>query len=75
MEISLLDGSLLVNIFFEQTDREYEDNICICLKENCPQEEKILHAAETNIYLTPEQARKMAQLLSEAAEQSSHASR
>ncbi len=75
MALELLNGSLVVDIFFEPRDKEYEDNICVCLKECGPDEEKILYANETNIYLTAEQARGLAGLLREAADRSSHATR
>jgi hypothetical protein len=75
MAIELLNGSLKVNIFFDPKDREFEDNVCICVKELGPDEEKILYADETNIFLTAEEARKLADLLREAADKSSHASR
>ena len=75
MAIKLLDGSLLVDIYFEHSDKEFEDNICVHINETCPDEEKIFCVAETNVYLTPEQAKEIANLLLEAAEQSSHASR
>jgi len=75
MTISLLDGTLKVGVFFEKGDHEFEDNVCICLKEECPEDEKILFAGETNIYITPEQARKLANMLLEVANQSSHSSR
>ncbi|MDK2980692.1 MAG: hypothetical protein PWQ55_1039 [Chloroflexota bacterium] len=75
MAIELLNGSLKVNIFYDSSDREFEDNVCICLKETGPDEEKILYANETNIFLTAEEARQLAGLLQDAAERSSHASR
>ena len=75
MTISLLDGTLRVGVFFEKGDHEFEDNVCICLKEECPEEEKILYAGETNIYITPEQARELANMLLEVANYSSHGSR
>jgi len=71
MTIQLLDGSLEVNIFYENKDSQYDDNICVCIKEICPEEEKILYAGETNIYLTSEQARQVAQALLTVADQSS----
>jgi SAM-dependent methyltransferase len=67
MQISLLDNSLVVNVFYEIPDQAYEDNICIQLIEQCPEEERILRANETNIYLTPEQAAQLAEALSNAA--------
>jgi hypothetical protein len=75
MALELLNGSLVVDIFYDPKDREFEDNICVCLKEFGPDEEKILYANETNIYLTAEQARALSDLLRDAADKSNHASR
>lgn len=54
--ISLLDDSLKVSIFYEPSDREFEDDICICFVEECDDDEKILRADEVSIYLTPREA-------------------
>lgn len=54
--ISLLDGSLILNIYYDESDREFEDDICLCFTEDCPEDEKIFKADETSIYLTPEEA-------------------
>jgi len=54
--ITLLDGSLKLSIFHETSDSEFEDNICLCFEEDCPEEEKIFKADEVSIYLTAEQA-------------------
>lgn len=75
MAIKILNDSMIIEIFFDKQDREYEDNICICIKETGPEDEKIMYANETNIFLTPEQARELAQMLTSAADQSSHATR
>jgi len=75
MSIDLLNGSLKIEIFYDKNDKEYEDNVCLCIKEACPDEEKVLYAKETNLYITPEQARKIAKMLIEAANKSNHASR
>ena len=75
MGLELLNGSLVVKIFYDPKDREFEDNVCVCLKEYGPEEEKILYAGETNLYLSAEEARALAELLLKAADQSSHASR
>ncbi len=56
MSVLLLDNSLKVDIYFEESDREYEDDICISFSEDCPEEEKIFRVDETNIYITPDQA-------------------
>jgi len=73
MTIKLLDGSLEVKIFYENKDHQYDDNICVCIKEICPEEEKILYAGETNIFVTSEQARQLAQALLKAADHSNGA--
>lgn len=70
MNIWLLDESLRVNVYYDGTDREFPDNICICFKESCPPEEKIFKADETNIYLTPEQANLLALALNGAVARS-----
>ncbi len=70
MAISLLDGTLKVEIFFDNSDRTFEDNICISFVEDCPEEEKVFYAGETNLYLTPDQACQLASALQAAARQS-----
>lgn len=75
MAIELLNGSLKIEVFFEKNDKEYEDNICVCVQEFGPEDEKILYAGETNIFINANQARQLAELLSNAADHSSHASR
>lgn len=54
--ITLLDGSLKLSIFYEESDREFDDDICLCFMEDCPEDEKVFKADEVSIYLTPEQA-------------------
>jgi hypothetical protein len=75
MAIDILNGSLNVDIYFDKSDKEYDDNICVCLKEFGPEDEKILYAGETDLFITPEEARQLAAMLTEAAERSSQGSR
>ncbi len=75
MIILLLDNSLRVQVFYEEPDADFEDNICICFQEECPENEKIFRADETNIFLTPKQAAQLAEELSKAAADSKLASR
>lgn len=56
MSVVLLDGGLKISIFLEESDREFDDDICIQLIEDCPEDESILKFDETNIYITPDQA-------------------
>jgi hypothetical protein len=56
MSIILFDGGLQIKIFYDESDREFDDDICIQLIEDCPEEEKILRFDETNLYITPDQA-------------------
>lgn len=53
--ITLLDGSLKLAVFYEESDHRFEDSICLCFQEDCPEDEKIFKADEVSIYLTPEQ--------------------
>ena len=75
MAIELLNGSLKIDIFFDKNDKEYDDNICMCLKEYGPEDEKILYANETHLFITIKEARKLAETLIAAADISSQASR
>ncbi len=75
MAIDVLNGSLNIDVYFDKEDREYDDNICVCLKETGPEDEKILYASETNLLITAEEARKLAELLNAAADSSSQGSR
>jgi len=70
MAINLLDDTLSVEVYYDQSDCEYEDNICISILEDCPDEEKVFRAGQTNLYLTRDQARKLGQALLAAAEES-----
>lgn len=72
MAIYLLDNSLKVEVFFDPSDSQFEDNICISFVEECPEEEKLFYAGESNIYLTPDQACRFAEALTKAVEDSHH---
>lgn len=71
MPIYLVDETLKVEVFYEPSDRQFEDDICVCIEESCPAEEKLFRADETHIYLTPKQARQLGLALVKAAEKSS----
>jgi hypothetical protein len=49
MTLKLLDDSLRVNVYYEESDSDFEDNICICILEDCPEDEKIFKADEVNL--------------------------
>ncbi len=70
MAVYLLDKSLKVDICYEDNDLDYDDNIRICIVEECPDEEKIFIHDETNIYLLPDEANQLARLLDAAAQAS-----
>lgn len=66
--ITLLDGSLKLSIYYDKMDKEFDDDICLCFQEDCPEDEKVLGADEVSIYITPEQAALIALALSRAIE-------
>jgi hypothetical protein len=68
MSILLLDDSLKVEISFERTESRFEDNIRVMFVEDCPDDERLFRAMETNIFLTPDQACELARYLSTAAQ-------
>jgi hypothetical protein len=71
MPIYLVDDTLKVEVFFEPSDQQFEDNICLCVEESCPEDEKLFRADEIHIYLTPKQARQLGLALIQAAAKSS----
>jgi hypothetical protein len=70
MKIELLGGCLVVDIFFEETDTEFDDNICLRFTEPCSPDEVLFKAGETNIFLTAVEARQVAQALLKIAAES-----
>jgi GTP:adenosylcobinamide-phosphate guanylyltransferase len=68
MSIILLDGSLMVDITYEELDSDFVDNIQVSIHEDCPDDERLFRAEETNIFLTPDQACELARRLSLAAQ-------
>jgi hypothetical protein len=70
MGLYILDDTLSVEVFYDRSDDQFSDNVCLCLWESCPADEKILIADETNVFLTPDQARELANMLLIAVEAS-----
>jgi len=70
MPIYILDDSLKIEVYYESNDHEFEDNVCISLHENCPEEERIYRAGLSHIYISVKQARQLAQALIFAAQES-----
>lgn len=68
MNILLLDGSLQVEISFEKSELRFDDNIRVTFVEDCPDDERLFRAVETNIFLTPDQACELARRLSTTAQ-------
>ncbi len=66
--ISLLDGSLKLTIYYDPSDQEFEDDICLCFVEDCLEDEKLFKADETSMYVTPEQVALMILELNRALE-------
>lgn len=73
MAIYLLDDSLEVEIYYEGKDCEFEDNICLSIQEDCPEEERIFRADQVNLYLSAKQARQLGEAFLAAAEESEEA--
>lgn len=53
--ITLLDGTLKLSVYYEESDRSFDDSICLSFEEDCLEDEKIFKADVVSIYLTPEQ--------------------
>lgn len=70
MEIKLLGGELIVKICYENSEKEFDDNICLSFYEPCLDDTRIFRASETNLYITSQEARELAGVLLKAAETS-----
>ena len=71
MPIYLVDDTLKVEVYFDPADKEFADNVCLCIEESCPVDEKLFRADEVHIFLTPQQARQLGLALVKAATLSS----
>ena len=70
MPINLLDDSLQVDVYFDECDCDFEDNICISFWEDCPEAEQLFREEQTHICITAEQALQLAETLRLAVEKS-----
>lgn len=70
MTVTLLEGTLQIDIFYDCEDQDLEDNICVQVIERCPPAERILRAGQTHIFLTPDQARELGEALLQATHHS-----
>jgi len=66
----ILDDTLRITIQFEKQDGDLSDNVKLAILESCPADEKLFIADETNIFITREEALKIANRLLEAVERS-----
>jgi hypothetical protein len=70
LAIYLLDESLKVEIHYDHEDCGFDDNICVRISEDCPTDEKLLVADETNMFITIQQAIALSKALETAVLQS-----
>lgn len=65
MSILLLDESLRMTVFYDRNAPRPAE-ICLYLEETCPPEERLFQDNEFTLYLTPGQARALADELLQA---------
>lgn len=68
--INLLDDSLQVEVFYASEDADLADNICLKIFESCKEEEKVFIHDESDLFLTTQQARALAEALLAAVKDS-----
>ncbi len=72
MSVLLHDDNLRVTVYFDRSTPRF-DSICLYLEETCAPGGKLLQDSEVGIYLTPGQARALAdELLAALDERQSH---
>ncbi len=69
-EILLLDETLRIVVYYESQDKSFDDNVCLCIEEDCPEEERLFRSTITHLYVTREQAHRLAEALHKAVEHS-----
>jgi hypothetical protein len=67
--LTLCNGQLTLDVDFEPSDEDFDDNIFIRLNEDCPPEWKLLAHEGSSFGMTSGDARKLAQALLQAADQ------
>lgn len=60
MAVKILDDTIVFEAFVDHEDAGFEDDVCLRFTETCPEEEKVFYGGENNLYVTREQARKIA---------------
>ena len=60
MAVKILDDTIVFEAFVDHEDAGFEDDVGLRFTETCPEEEKVFYGGENNLYVTREQARKIA---------------
>ena len=60
MAVKILDDTITFEAFIDHEDNEFEDDVCLRFTETCPEEEKVFYGGENNLYVTRDQALKIA---------------
>ena len=60
MAVKILDDTIEFEAFIDHEDNGFEDDVCLRFTETCPEEEKVFYGGENNLYVTREQALKIA---------------
>jgi hypothetical protein len=66
--LTVCNGQLLIDVDFEPPAKDFDDNVRIAMREECPQELRMLDGNGIAFTLTSGQARTLAQALLVAAE-------
>lgn len=70
MTVKIVDNSITFDVFIDQEDSEFADDVCLRFTEDCPEDEKVFYGGETNLYVTRAQAKQIAaEILKALAEQ------
>ena len=75
MVITILDGSMKIQIDYDWMEPQYKDNIFMAFTEHCPKEQRVFDGGGIRLGLTPSEAEQLALALKTAVEKSRSASR
>lgn len=69
MAVKILEDSITFEAFIDHEDAGFEDDVCLRFTETCPEDEKVFYGGENNLYVTRDQARKIAMEILKALEE------
>lgn len=66
MAVDFMNGTMRFEAFIDKDDEGFDDDVCLRFTEDCLEDEKMFYGGENNLYVTRDEARKIAETILEA---------